>query len=200
MSIDLVMFDLGGVVCRFRPDVRASALAALCAVEEDEVRANLFGSGFDDECDRGEHDEAAVLARVRALGFRGGAAELRRAWTGAFEPDDAVLDLVARARPGRRTALLTDNGPVLLAALPVELPPVAAGFDHHLFSCLLGVTKPDPEAFRRALDRAGATAEQTFFTDDSERNVAAAATLGITAHHFTGAPGLRDALAAAGVL
>lgn len=200
MSVDVVLFDLGGVVCRFRPDARLAAVAARCDAGVDEVRAALFTSGFDDECDRGEHDGAAVLARVADLGFRGGAAELRTAWATAFEPDPAVLDLVARARRTAPTALLTDNGPVLLAALPAELPAVAAAFDHLLFSCVLGATKPGADAFRRALDRAGAAAERAFFTDDSARNVAAATGLGIAAHHFTGASALEEALAARGVL
>ncbi len=201
MSIDVVLFDLGGVVCRFRPDARAQALAAHCDAAEAEVRANLFTSGFDDECDRGEHDEPAVLARVRtALGFRGGVVELRRAWATAFVPDPAVLDLVARARRVAATALLTDNGPVLLAALPAELPAVADAFDHLLFSCVLGATKPGPEAFGGALERAGVMTRRAFFVDDSPRNVAAAGALGITAHHFIGPAALQEALAAAGVL
>lgn len=60
--------------------------------------------------------------------------------------------------------------------------------------------KPDPAIYHLALDRFGLAAEEAFFTDDNAANVAAAAALGIHAHHFTDAVLLRKALAEAGLL
>jgi len=47
------------------------------------------------------------------------------------------------------------------------------------------LVKPDPAIYRVALDRIGRTAEECIFIDDSERNIAAAAELGIDAIRFT---------------
>jgi len=200
MAIQVVMFDLGGVVCRFRPEDRETTLAAACAAPVEEIRERIYASGFDAECDRGEHDEGAVLELLRQIGFTGGRAELRRAWVTAFEPDTDVLALVSRLRRTRRTALFTNNGPVLRAALPGQLPEVFGSFDDILFTCELGAAKPSPDAYQRALDRCGIGADQAFFVDDTERNVAAAIKLGIASHHFRGASSLEEALISAGLI
>ena len=76
----------------------------------------------------------------------------------AFEPDPAVLRIIRSARDrGTRTALFTNNGPLLEQALGAELSAVGDVFDQLVFSWRLGVTKPDPEAFERATAALGAT-------------------------------------------
>lgn len=60
--------------------------------------------------------------------------------------------------------------------------------------------KPDPAIYALALDRFGLAPGEAFFTDDNRANIDAAAAMGIRAHHFTDAAGLRAALAAAGLL
>lgn len=129
---ELVLFDLGGVLCRFEPDRRAAELAAAIGVTEDEIHALVFASGFDQECDLGIHSETAILERFRRLGFPGDRDELRRAWAKAFIPDRAVIDLaIALRSEGVVVATLSDNGPVLLAAIESVVTPSA--IDEHVF-------------------------------------------------------------------
>lgn len=67
-------------------------------------------------------------------------------------------------------------------------------------SCHTGVRKPDPEAYLgplRALER---RPEECLFVDDRGANCKAAAALGIRAHRFESAAGLRGFLVDAGVL
>ncbi|WP_235808447.1 hypothetical protein [Rhodococcus qingshengii] len=128
---ELVLFDLGGVLCRFEPDRRAAELAAAIGVTEDEIHALVFASGFDQECDLGIHSETAILERFRRLGFPGDRDELRRAWAKAFIPDRAVIDLaIALLSEGVVVATLSDNGPVLLAAIESVVTPSA--IDEHV--------------------------------------------------------------------
>ena len=63
-----------------------------------------------------------------------------------------------------------------------------------------GLVKPDPAIYRLALSRFGLRAEETFFIDDREENVAAAEALGIRSHLFRDAKTLRRDLAAQGLL
>ncbi len=69
-----------------------------------------------------------------------------------------------------------------------------------LSSCYLGLRKPEPAMYRRAIDIVGGPAERILFIDDREENVAGAATAGLTALRFTGSDALRRALADRGVL
>jgi 2-haloacid dehalogenase len=57
-----------------------------------------------------------------------------------------------------------------------------------------GVAKPDPEIFRRLLDRFGLVPERTIMIDDSPPNIDTAAGLGMTAVRFTSPIALRAAL------
>lgn len=59
-------------------------------------------------------------------------------------------------------------------------------FDFALSSHLLGATKPDDEAFIRALAACGAEPSSVYFFDDAVRNVEAARRLGIRSFHVDG--------------
>ncbi len=60
-------------------------------------------------------------------------------------------------------------------------------FDGIVVSGEEGVMKPNPEIFRRLLDRYVLQAQDALFIDDSLPNVHAAMTLDIEAHHFRSA-------------
>ena len=73
-------------------------------------------------------------------------------------------------------------------------------FRHIFVSGELGLAKPDAAIFRHVLEAIGAPPERCLFIDDAERNVAAAAALGMRTHRFTDAPGLGRELAGLGLL
>ena len=64
-------------------------------------------------------------------------------------------------------------------------------FQVALSSCYLGLRKPEPAIYRRALDILGRTAERILFIDDRAENVAGAAAFGMKAILFEGADALR---------
>jgi len=69
-------------------------------------------------------------------------------------------------------------------------------FDGFLSSCELGSMKPNPTAFRRALDEVGATPYEVVFIDDKEANVKGAKDFGIRwAFKFTSLARLRRDIA-----
>jgi len=61
-------------------------------------------------------------------------------------------------------------------------------------SCYLGLRKPNPAIYRRALDVLGKPARRTLFIDDREENAAAAEGAGMQVICFTGADALRSRL------
>jgi putative hydrolase of the HAD superfamily len=64
-----------------------------------------------------------------------------------------------------------------------------------LSSCYLGLRKPEPAIYRRALDILNRPAERVLFIDDRAENVAGAAAAGLKAIRFEGAESLRRELA-----
>ncbi len=67
-------------------------------------------------------------------------------------------------------------------------------------SCFLGLRKPQPAIYRRALDILGRPAQRILFIDDREENVATAASEGMKTIRFEGAETLRRDLMGMGVL
>ncbi len=67
-------------------------------------------------------------------------------------------------------------------------------------SCYVGLRKPDPSIYRRALDILGRPAERVLFIDDRQQNVDGAAGAGMKAIRFQGADALRSELAKLEVL
>ncbi|MER5353703.1 HAD-IA family hydrolase [Kitasatospora sp. NPDC002551] len=124
----------------------------------------------------------------------GRAAALAAAFTGSpVRADGEVVALLRRARR-RAPVLLVTNATLWLeedlAAL--GLADLAEGVVN---SARVGAAKPDPAIFRVAAERAGVAPEGCLFVDDSARNVAAAAGLGMTTVRFRTPLDLARALA-----
>jgi putative hydrolase of the HAD superfamily len=199
-----LLLDLAGVLCRFDSAARIDRLAEVCGLPHDEVEARLYGSGLVDSCDRGELGSAAMREVLRdKLDLTGRTdlddRRLTELWASAFTPDEEVLGVVDLVRPGVTRSLLTNNDALLRDALPFVLPAVHARIALPLFSASTRATKPSPAAYTSALALLGCEPEAALFVDDSERNVAGAARVGIRAVRFTDASGLRDAFAEAGL-
>lgn len=73
-------------------------------------------------------------------------------------------------------------------------------FDVAFSSCYLGLRKPQPAIYRRAIDVLGRPAQRILFIDDRQENVAAAAASGMATIRFEGAAQLRRALQTLDVL
>lgn len=71
--------------------------------------------------------------------------------------------------------------------------------DVALSSCFVGLRKPEPAIYRRALDILGCPPERVLFIDDRAENVAPAAALGMKTIRFEGATALRKELGELGV-
>jgi putative hydrolase of the HAD superfamily len=69
-----------------------------------------------------------------------------------------------------------------------------------LSSCYVGLRKPEPAIYRRALDILGAPAQRVLFIDDRQENVAGAAAAGMATIQFKGESALRAELRKIGVL
>ena len=71
--------------------------------------------------------------------------------------------------------------------------------DVALSSCYLGLRKPEPAIYRRALDILGKPPERILFIDDRAENAAGGATAGMKTIRFEGAGKLREQLDECGI-
>lgn len=107
--------------------------------------------------------------------------------------DAAVVRLAERLHERVPLALLSNATDELEASLETEFG-IRHLFDVVINSARAGVAKPDPRAYRLALDGLGLKPRHALFIDDKLRNVRAARALGIPAVHFTDAAALERVL------
>jgi putative hydrolase of the HAD superfamily len=191
-----VLFDYGGVICYPQPeeDLAALARAAGCTAAE------LDGAYWPDrlDYDRAALDVTSYWRRVAGrLGRSFGdaqIAELSRLDVASWmhlQPGTVAL-VEDMAATGHRLALLS-NAPADVAEAVSGLP-VAAHFEHLIFSCYLNSVKPDPKCFSGALAVMGAEPGEVTLVDDRAGNVAGAARVGMAGLRFTTPAAARDAL------
>lgn len=200
MPVRNVVFDIGGVLLDWDPRhlyrdlIEDPAelerfLAEVCTMD---WNAELdLGRSFDEACDElaAQHPDHAALVHAWKRQDEMVAGEV---------PGTAALVRSLRARSV--PLFLLTNMPTDVFAARLVRYDVLQVFDGAVVSGGEGVIKPSPEIFRRLLDRFDLDAAETLFIDDSERNVEGARSVGLHAHHFTGAEGLRGTLVDLGLL
>ncbi len=203
-----VLFDYGNVICQPQPERDVAQLAEVAGCPVADLLPPYWAYRLD--YDRAALDVTSYWQQV--------AADLGRSFTGAqiaalSELDaaswlhlrPASVDLVAGLAAASAGAGGGGWGLAVLSNAPedtaraVSALPVAAHFEHLMFSCDLKLAKPDPECFRAALAVLRAGPADVIFLDDRPDNVAAAAALGIRSARFTDAEAARADLARYGV-
>jgi putative hydrolase of the HAD superfamily len=192
-----VVFDLGGVVVDWQPE-RLIATAAPDAATRERVRREIFEHPDWLELDRGTlgHDDA-----IRRFAARSGldesrvAALLVRVPPSLIPRPDTLALLRALHAGGHALYYLSNMGEPSFGHLERshDFWPLFAG---GIVSCRVRLLKPEAAIFDRLLQQYGLAARATVFIDDLQRNVDAAAALGLTAIRFTSAAQCEQALRA----
>lgn len=199
--IDVVVFDMDGVLAEYRIDRRLALLSAWSGRTPEEIHAAIWGSGFEAESEQGDWSADDYL---RGFGERMGypltAAEWIRARRESLTPNTAVLAVARRLAARGRVAMFTNNGFLLKRHFAEVFPEAAAIFGElAVFSADVGRAKPAPEAFARLAVRLGATPSRVLFFDDSPAYVAGAREAGLRAYLFEGVEGVLARLAEHGL-
>ena len=201
-AIRLVIFDMDGVLDRYRLDERLERLAAATGKSAEAIHAAIWKSGFEDAADGGKFsaDEylAGFAARISAPLSRPDWIAARRA---AMHPNRDVLLLAERLKRRAAIAVLTNNGFLVKDAfdeLFPELPPLFGEKLH--VAAEFGAKKPDPEVYRRLVARHGVAPANAMMIDDKPENVEGAQAAGLAAYRFTGVDGLRREFQARGLV
>lgn len=197
--IDLVLFDLGGVLIDV-PGVQAMLELTGMASEDDLWRRWLtcpwvrrFESGC---CSEAEFADGVVTDWQLDLSpavFL----EAFRDWPNGPLPgaEQLVTDTKARVTTGcfsNTNALHWDEH--------ISTWPLLDLFDHSFLSFEMGMLKPDVAAFTQVAASLPVPAERVLFLDDNALNVAGAAAAGFATARAVGVDEARERLAEAGVL
>jgi glucose-1-phosphatase len=199
--LQLVVFDMDQVLCRYDRPLRLRRLGAISARTPEEIFAAIWQSGFEAASEAGAMEAEAYL---RDFGERIGYPLNRSQWVEArriaMTPFPDMLSLVAGIKQSASVGVLTNNG--FLTKEPIsllfpELPPLFG--PNLMFSAEFGARKPDPQVYRRMLAGLGVAPEAALMVDDDADNVAGAEAAGLHGHVFDGIAGVINRLAALGI-
>ncbi len=202
LPFDTILFDVGGVLLtngwdhRERASVIAQFALDLAAFEARHPEPN----------DKWERDEMSLEQYLDATVFY----EPR-----SFSRDDFFQAMCAQSTPLENGALgvlkeIATSGKYMVGVLNNEaratndyrfdLYGIREAIDVAFSSCYVGLRKPKPPIYRRAIDILGIPAKRILFIDDRAENAAAAVDAGMKAIRFEGADKLRGQLGTFGVL
>ncbi len=200
-NIELVIFDMDGVLCRYDFDERLRILSEVTGLPAADIDSAIFQSGFDDQGDRGLYSAEDYLSQFsERLGVSVSRDDWLRARRESIAPDAAMLDLAAQVGCQAPIAMLTNNGPLLRDGFADVFPQAAALFgERAFFSSQLESTKEKPEIFRLILTELGGKPNSTLFIDDTPSYIASARMAALLTHQFRGIHNLRDVLLTYGI-
>ncbi len=199
--IDLVLFDLGGVL--IRPGGVAS-MRDLAGIESDEALwarwlscpwVRRFEAG---QCTPDEFAAGMVADWALALEPAAFLEEFGRWPEPPFEGALELVDAVRATAPAGAAFLSNMNSFQWTANY--EATPLAEAFAFRFLSFELGLVKPDAAVFEAVADRLPVARRRVLFLDDNAINVEAAQDAGFAARHVRGVEAAREALVATGVL
>jgi HAD superfamily hydrolase (TIGR01509 family) len=201
-ELKVALFDLGGVLFHYQPDVRWQAFAEQTDLSTEEVRRRLSSSGYAMACDQGRfRGNRAYKEGIGALDSRMSMERFVQLWVNAFRPNEAVLEVARRLKEaGLAIAIFSNNSDLVRDGLEAFWPAVLAPFMPRIFSADLGLTKPDPRAYQKAAELLGHPPEEVLVIDDAPMNTVTAASLGFATLDFTDADALTTALEARALL
>lgn len=194
-SFSFLVFDLDGVLLDFHPERRLARLAAITGLTPVFLQAAIWDSDFERSAEAGAWPSGE--AYLAAFNARIGVAVTRDQWIAArreaMTPRAAVIGYLRRLRERVPLALLTNNGALLLEALPQLCGDVTELFGERLHASFqFGARKPDPAVYQRLLARHGVPPTAALMVDDDARNVGGAVQAGLAGYRYQGL----DALAA----
>ncbi len=185
--MDLYLFDFDETLYEYDFRYRLPALSLVTGVSQYRLAKDWWSAGFERRAEAGEWPTAKEY--LAEFNSQTGAHLTLEKWREtrmlASTRIPASLAALRRAASLGTVGVLTNNPSPFAESFAIMAPDVAEIVgDNVLVSSDLGVRKPDAKIYHLALERFGAEASNTFFTDDSAHNVSGAAAVGIHAHHI----------------
>lgn len=201
-AYEAILFDVGGVLLTNGWDHNERAVL----FEQFHLDKAAFESRHPEPYDAWERDTISPSDYLKATVFY----EPRTFTEGDFIaamklqsvpiPDNAIGVLHEIAASDKYLVGLLNNESRLLHEYRMEKYGLNQYLDVQLSSCYLGLRKPEPAIYRRAIDILGKPAHRIVFIDDRKANAVAAAAAGMTAIQFLGEEKLRHDLQQMGIL
>ncbi|MFT5433109.1 MAG: HAD superfamily hydrolase (TIGR01509 family) [Myxococcota bacterium] len=192
-EIDVVLFDLGGVVVDVDHRRGAAFWDEATGSQGPSFEACFFESSVKARLDDGRQDATSGLGEVATLSGHIDPGTARDAFCELLSQRPEMTALINALAAQVRCAVISNTDPIHADWIEANCG-IEASIETWVYSFDEKAMKPGPELFEAALRRVGSAPERTFILDDRADNIAMAASLGLITHHFKTFDAARDAL------
>jgi putative hydrolase of the HAD superfamily len=192
-----LLFDLGGVLIEIDFGRALAAWQPHSVLSLAEMRERFTFDAQYDKHERGEIDAARYFAHLAdMLKLDATADDIRAGWNAILiAPIAETLAMVEAVRTRLPCFLFSNTNATHHAAWSAAFPEVTRLFERLFCSHMMGLRKPEPEAFRHVVQGIGVPPGEILFFDDLPANVAGALGAGLQAVQVRSPTDIRLALA-----
>lgn len=197
--LELLIFDLFGVVISFDDDLVHRRLAAKSADPENAFSAMQDLVSCDDLICGRKTFQQLRSEMIDRFNLSLSDSDFHAIWCQSYtSPMPGMADLLKVLSSTKRIVLLSNVDPYYWGIVK-QMHPELHHFDRLFLSFDLGVAKPNIAAFETVLAKMETSASNSLFIDDKLENINAASLLGLDVHHFTNPSSLYHSLQERGI-
>ncbi len=184
-EIKAIIFDIGGVQYFFDHNKAAKPLAKLLRILPKKIFEILSESGqkqgFTTFCEKGATEKQYWNYFLKKIGRQNQTKnykEFQKIWNKIFSPNKKILALLPKLDKNYKLGLISNVGKGHKKFL-IKKHNISKPFSANIFSCDIGIRKPNSKIYKLALKELSSKPKETIFVDDNLRNIRAAKKLGI---------------------
>ena len=183
-GIDAFLFDLGNVLVRFDHMAAAKRITAHAKAQPEDLYRLFFESPLVVEHDTGKISSRSFYEALRKeIGLSLPYEQFLGVWNDIFTPVEEMASLVKGLLKDYPCYLISNTNRPHFEYL-LETCPILHELNGWILSYEVGVLKPHPAIYRRALEIAQAPAQRIFYVDDRQDLIDAGGRIGFQTHRF----------------
>lgn len=201
--VKAILFDLGNVTVNFDHNFAVDKIINLTHKMPQEIYQLFFDSNITGLFEEGKVSSDDFYQRVnRMLGLGISYESFKLIWNEIFflTEDNYKIHSLIKKFKNRLVLVLVSNINKLHYEYLIKRYDIFKEFDKFVLSYEVGVRKPDPLIYKKALDEAGVAIEEVIYIDDREDLISEAKKIGIRSIRFNDYEQLNNDLEKIGVI
>lgn len=193
--VKTIYFDLGNVLCFFSHQKMMNQLSACSGIPIDRIKTMLVEEKLQELYELGKINTQFLFETLKKQSNKVlSISEFTQAISDIFVPNTALWPLIRQLKNQGLRLILLSNTCESHYEWIYDHYPVLKLFDHQILSYKVGLTKPDPNIFIKALEASKCAPSECFYTDDIPAYVESARRVGIDSEVYTNVENLKKHL------